>query len=161
MRISDLVELDLILKRDFDREELRAFGHLNKGDKLEQLKRFIDKFRGKSGEKVERSFNRGLNIFIFLSILFGVLTGMGLLRFSGGEFVNILYFLLFATIIPLIFGIITLISLFKKSEFSPLPSLVMQKILNYFNKEENHLDEKVFHFYNLKKCIFTIFPILV
>jgi len=94
-------------------------------------------------------YSTSLNtILSFISLLFGLVVGIGLLSYSGNEPVNIIYYLFFATLLPILSMIFTLFSLLFKwniSDFSKMlfPFHWFEKILSKFtlNKKTEFLDE--------------------
>jgi len=75
------------------------------------------------------------NILSFISLLFGLIVGLGLLSYSGNEPVNIIYYLFFAILLPIISMLFTLFSLFVKwniSEFFKMlfPYHWLEKLLS-------------------------------
>ena len=151
MRLKNLIDLETVLKKEHTKESLRSFGLQNKSSALEQLKKYIESFNLKEGLEVEKLLNRGSNIAIFIALILGLITGFGLLKFGLGEFVNIIYFIFFAAIIPIIFGVISLFYIFGSPKEALLPSVALQKVVNFFIKKDSiELDKEAIYYYNLK-----------
>lgn len=158
MELRDLIKLNEAIKREFSPKTLRAFGLKHPFKPIKQLKIFLDKLDFKEASKVEESLNRGVNIAIFVSLIFGFITGVSLLKFGANGFVNISYFIFFASIIPLILGIVTLIYIFKKPSEIMLPSSFLQKIISYFSKSEIEISKDILYYFNLKSAsLFSLF----
>jgi len=91
------------------------------------------------------SLNTGLS---FISLLLGLVVGIGLLSYSGNEPINIIYYLFFATLLPILSMLLTLFSLFSKRSVSDFvkmlfPSHWLEKLASKFiqNKNVELLDE--------------------
>lgn len=75
------------------------------------------------------------NILSFISLIFGLIVGLGLLSYSGNEPVNIIYYLFFAILLPILSMLFTIFSLFAKwniSEFFKMlfPYHWLEKLLS-------------------------------
>jgi hypothetical protein len=88
------------------------------------------------------------NIVSFVSLLLGLIVGMGLLSYSGNEPVNIIYYLFFATLLPIISMLFTLFTLFSKWNISDFFKMLFpfhwfEKLVARFtmNKKVEFLDE--------------------
>jgi len=151
MKIKDLINLEIILNIKHTKEELRAFGLANKVGKLQQLQKFIKSFNLDDGSQYCIVLNKAVMVAVFVSFVFGIIGGFGLLKFGFGEFVNIIYFILIAVIVPIVFGVVNLIYIFKSPTNVPLPAIALQKIVNFFAKENNfvNLDKRVLHSFNM------------
>jgi len=89
---------------------------------------------------LEHSFT-ALTILSFISFFLGLFTGIGLLSYSGATPVNIIYYLLFATFLPFISMIVTLLSMItKEGSFSVLKGFFswywVEKLLKFFTIKE-------------------------
>jgi len=94
-------------------------------------------------------YSNSLNsILAFISLLLGLVVGIGLLSYSGNEPINIIYYLFFAILLPLFSMVFTLVSLLSKwnlSEFFRMlfPFHWLEKVMSKFieNKEVKLFDE--------------------
>ena len=94
-------------------------------------------------------YSNSLNSIIsFVSLLLGIFVGIGLLSYSGNEPVNIIYYLFFATLLPILSMMFTLFSLFAQwniSDFFKMffPLHWVEKLLAKFalNKKTELLDK--------------------
>ena len=157
MELRDLIDLDILLKEQTDKEARRLFGLEHKYGKQKQLKEWINKHRTNIGSQSQKALKRVSNIVYFISFILGFLTAATLLKFGFGESVNIMYILFFAAFLPLVLGIITIIYLFKPSNTELLPSAILQKIIYFFTKNELNINSEVLYYYNLKSAAFASF----
>jgi len=153
MKLKDLINLEIILdKEKHNKETLRSFGLQNKEyTDIQKLKKYIDSFHLKDGLEVENLLNKGSKIASYIALLLGLLTGVTLLKFGIGGFVNIIYYMFFAVLIPVFFGLVTILYMFITPKDTILPSMALQKVVNFFLKKESvDIDKRVLYFYNLK-----------
>lgn len=153
-------------------QELREFGikykNLSK-DPLKILKKWIREnlFRIKNIKELknfEEIMGKSDWVGYIVAIFFGLITSLGLLSYSGKEPVNVVYFMFFAFLLPLLSGLLTLYSLFgannpKWNLHKLFTSFIWQKIYLYLKKEKN-LDTSQFalpqKLVNLKIVEFSI-----
>jgi hypothetical protein len=88
------------------------------------------------------------NIVSFISLLLGLFMGIGLLSYSGNEPVNIIYYLFFATLLPILSMIFTLFSILSKWNISDFFKMLFpfhwfEKLVSKFtlNKKAELLNE--------------------
>ena len=88
------------------------------------------------------------NIISFISLLLGLFMGIGLLSYSGNEPVNIIYYLFFATLLPILSMIFTLFSILSKWNISDFFKMLFpfhwfEKLVSKFtlNKKAELLNE--------------------
>jgi hypothetical protein len=88
------------------------------------------------------------NIVSFISLLLGLFMGIGLLSYSGNEPVNIIYYLFFATLLPILSMIFTLFSILSKWNISDFFKMLfpfhwLEKLLSKFtlHRETDSFDE--------------------
>ena len=94
-------------------------------------------------------YSNSLNSLLsFVSLLLGVFVGIGLLSYSGNEPVNIIYYLFFATLLPILSMIFTLFSLLVKWNISDFFKMLfpfhwLEKLVSKFalHKKTELLDE--------------------
>ena len=86
---------------------------------LPWLNRHLDKIdNAKDNEHIVHRFKVTSTFLMFVFFLLGLLSGIGLLTYSGEAPVNIIYYLFFAFFIPLISMFLMLLSLITKGSFS-------------------------------------------
>jgi hypothetical protein len=148
LRLKELLK-DYKLNRQEEREfALKYKGLINSPVKL--LKLWIEKSLYKLGErdkellKFIQILNSGEFVAILIAFLLGFSAGIGLLSYSGEEPINIIYFLLFSLCLPIISGILTILSILganSHKEYKLLyssPGFLIEKIFSrFFGKNLN------------------------
>ncbi len=107
------------------------------------LLKWMEKNSFRKSKKTEtqtllQKFSTLSNFIGLFSLIFGFLAGLGLLSYSGHAPVNVIYYLLFAMVIPLFSMIVSIVSLFSSgaafnvfSLFFPLHWI--ETVLNFFS----------------------------
>jgi len=109
----------------------------------EILLKWMEKNNFRQGEKSEmkmllEKFATLSNYIGLFSLIFGFITGLGLLSYSGHAPVNVIYYLLFAMLIPILSMIVSMLSLFTSGTKSNTLSLFfplhwIENILSFFS----------------------------
>ncbi len=147
MRLREFLEIkELIREHNLEHKGDREFALkykelLKKPMKLLDVWRKEHLYRLKDIDSIDR-FNHILMLtsilIVVIGAILGFLAGVGLLSYSGKELINILYFLIFAFLLPFITGVATLFSIFaykSKANYSILhstPAFWFQKLIYRF-----------------------------
>jgi hypothetical protein len=159
MNLKSYLDLCELLKQNISsREERRSFALTNvliKDNALEQLLAWTKEHRVKLKKPLlSEKFTSSLyNITLILGVIafiFGFVSGVGLLSYSGHEPVNIIYFIAMVVFLPLFTMFLTLISMFRANSSQSLlihisPAFWMEKIVALFPKrvEDNLKNLKI------------------
>ena len=152
--IQSYLNLSQLLEKDRGtHEENRSFAlehpsllHQPKKLIFPWIKRHLSKLEETQKEKkILEQLSIAGGILGFVSLLFGFLTGLGLLSYSGEAPVNILYYLFFALCLPLFSMSLTLVSIFSNGKilftfFYWIEKLIL---LSKFGSKLNGLNEKI------------------
>ena len=118
---------------------------------LEWLKQHAFRVKGTLNSSTFSYYSSTVNNFVgFFSLLMGIFFGIGLLSYSGYEPVNIIYYLFFAILLPVISMVITLLSMLGNkgifgffARFFPL--FWLEKLFNFGSfKEKIDFFEEIF-----------------
>jgi len=116
--IKSYFELEVLLKnKNIDRESNRAIGlkypNIKKKSKLIQIWLDKNRYRVDSFDIQKRlnKINHTTKIAMIIAFVLGIISAIGLLSYNGNEPVNVLYFIFFTTILPILSMIFSLYSL--------------------------------------------------
>ncbi|CAA6804958.1 MAG: Unknown protein [uncultured Sulfurovum sp.] len=134
---------ELLENKIASHEENRAFGlsHLLlKNQPIEQLlaweKEHIQKLDNPSMSDTLSSYLYGMTLtLVILAVMIGVLSGVGLLSYSGHEPVNVIYFIAMVVFFPLITMVLAMLSMLRANHAQSLlvhisPAFWMEKVLS-------------------------------
>ncbi len=159
MNLKTYLNLYELLEHDKStREQRRAFGltHVELQNKpVEQLAKWsneqIHTLKKPLLSTTVSSYMYGITtILIVLFFILGILSGVGLLSYSGHEPVNIIYFLFVSVFLPILTMFFTFLSMFSVNSNQSIlihisPSFWMEKILLLFpNKFQNIINHSNF-----------------
>lgn len=160
MNLKSYLNLYQLLQSDTSsQEERRAFGLSHvvvKNKPIEQLLAWVDEHK----EKLKRpllseTFSSYLYsatlILVAIAFVLGLLSGVGLLSYSGHEPVNVIYFMAMVVFLPLFTMTLTLISMMRANSSQSLlvhisPAFWMEKILHFLpSKIQDNLKDVKFN----------------
>lgn len=158
MRLSNLVDLNILLKMPRNKEARRLFGLKHKYPAKKQLELWIEDANLKDGKSLQRGFEIASNLLYVVSFLLGLVVAFGLLKFGANGYINVVYIMIFTIFVPIILGIASLIYMLKSPKETMLPSAIMLKIISYFTqKNTTEISSKVLTYYNLKSAAIASF----
>lgn len=146
MNLKSYVNLYALLQTDTStKEERRSFGlsHiLDTAKPIDQLLSWVENHKARLkqptlGETFSSYLYTVTLILVVIGFVTGLVSGMALLRYSGDEPVNVVYFMVMVTFFPLVTMILALLSMVKAHSTQSIlvhisPSYWMEKILNLF-----------------------------
>jgi len=156
MNLKSYLDLSRLLEDDTSsREENRAFGlaHvLIKNKPIEQLLAWQKEHSHFLKKPTEGdTFNRylyGITLsLVIVAVIVGLLSGIGLLAYSGHEPVNVIYFIAMVIFVPLLTMSLTLISMFRANSAQSMlvhisPAFWMEKLLSFLpGKMQTHMKD--------------------
>ena len=149
MNLKSYLELSVLLQKDqYSREENRAFGLTKvelKDKPLEQLLLWREEHQKSlvtptQGDTFDR-YLYGITLsLVIIGFIIGLLSGIGLLSYSGHEPVNVIYFIVMIIFVPLFTMSLGLLSMLRANSAQSMlvhisPAFWMEKLLSFLPKK--------------------------